>query len=497
MKKKLRLIPLLLAAAIAMSACSGGGSQETSAQTEHSAAAIPVEVMTAEPASISKYLTYVGKVAANDTVDVTSKLSAQAKEVLVDVGDTVKKGQVLLILDDKDLRDQIKTSEAQLKVANAGVQTAKTGLEQVTSGGQTATQKLSLETAVKNAQTGVDNAKISMENAKSSVSTSKIAMDNAQNAFNDTQKKYNDYKTMLDAGVITQSDFDSIELGYNQAKNALEQAQLGYSQTENAYNQAKNAYDTACTALEQAQSSLALFNEKTLQDSKENARNGVASANASRDSVLESLNVLKSNLNYIQVTSPIDGVITKRNVEPTNMVSAGLAPFVVADTSKVTVNVDVSEKIINSINVGQTIGVNINSVYDTPVNGVIKTIDPAAGSNGAFTVKIEIANTDGKLKPGMIAHVSFTEQESDNVFVVPRNTVLEDNETKYVYVIDGVTAVKTPVTTGIDNGENIEISGVQSGDKIVVSGQSYLSDGSSVILAEEEEQETTTAGKEE
>lgn len=464
MKKKYRIIPLLLAAVMSLTACSKTKKTDEEA-TAADVVVTPVEVMKAVPDSINKKLTYVGKVAANDTVKVTSKLSGQVKEVYVNVGDTVKKGQTLLLIDDKDIRDQISTSEAQLRIAEAGVNSARTSLDQVNNGGQTATQKVVLETAVKNAKTNVENSLISMQNS--------------QNSFNDIEKKYNDYKTMLAAGVITQNDFNAIELGYTQAKNALEQTQL--------------AYNTANTALEQAQASLDLYNNKTLEDSAASARNGVNTAEASRDSAAAALEVLKSNLNYIRVTSPIDGVITERNIEPTNMVSSAMSPFVVADTSKVTVDVQVSEKIINLINVGMRIDVNVNSVYDHPVVGVIKTIDPAAGNNGSFVVKIEINNADGKLKPGMVAHVSFTEQESDNVVIVPRNTVIEEDDAYYVFVADGNTAKKVNVTTGIDDGKNIEISGVEFGENIVVSGQNYISDGSAISITEPGEEAVTSS----
>ena len=473
MKKKFRLLPLLIAVMMAFTACGSKNEEESEAEASNSAAVVPVEVMEAVPDSISKSLTYVGKVAANDTVKVTSKLSGQVKEVYVNVGDYVKKGQTLLLIDDKDIRDQIATSEAQLKVVEASVNNAKTSLAQVSGGGQTATQRVTLESAVKNAQINVDNSKISMENA--------------QNAFNDTEKKYNDYKTMLAAGVITQKDFDAVELGYTQAKNAL--------------NQTQNAYNAAMTTLQQAQSSLSLFNEKTIEDSQTNARNGLASAEASRDSTIAALNVLKSNLNYMEVKSPIDGVITERNIEPTNMVSAGVSPFVVADTSKVTVDVEVSERIINTINVGGKINVNINAVYDRPIEGVIKTINPEAGNSGSFTVKIEVDNADGKLKPGMIANVSFVEKSASNVVVVPRSTVIEDKDNKFVYVTDGRKATKKDVVLGVDDGAKVEISGVDFGEQIIVSGQNYVADGGAVTVAKQEEETAAAAaenaGKEE
>ncbi|MBQ9518626.1 MAG: biotin/lipoyl-binding protein, partial [Firmicutes bacterium] len=112
MKKKFKLLPLAVAFMLALTAC--GAKEEDAAQEEtaKAAAVVPVEVMEAAPDSIAKSLTYIGKVAANDTVNVTSKLSGQVKEVYVNVGDTVKKGQTLLRIDDKDIRDQIATSEA-------------------------------------------------------------------------------------------------------------------------------------------------------------------------------------------------------------------------------------------------------------------------------------------------------------------------------------------------------------------------------------------------
>lgn len=462
MKKKLKglIIPFI----IASMALSGCGKKEAA---EEEASLTPVQVQEMSQSSIKKELVYAGQVKANDTVNVTSKLSGQVESVKYDVGDYVNAGDVLFTLDKKDIQDQIKQLEASLKVSDASVSTAQTGLNQVSDGGQIKSSRLSLQSGVDNAQKAVDNTKKSVDNAK-------IQLDNAKSSLDDTQKKYNDNKKLFDAGVIARSDFDSIELGYTQAKNAYEQA-------SNAYEQAKIGYDQAVDAYNTAKESLDIFDKKTTSDNVETAQNGVNTAVASRQSVLTQLEIAKSTLNDTSVKAPISGYITAKNISKTNMVSAQSAPYTIVDMSKVKVNVSVSEKVINLISVGKNVDVVIPTIGDTKLTGVIKTIAPSADSTNTYPVEIEIENSDSAIKAGMFAEIHFVESEADNAFVVPRNTILENDTDKYVYVVENNKAVKKVVETGIDNGENIQIvSGINNGDKVVVSGQDYVVDGEEV-----------------
>lgn len=84
----------------------------------------------------------------------------------------------------------------------------------------------------------------------------------------------------------------------------------------------------------------------------------------------------------------------------------------------------------------------------------------------------------------MMAEVSFTMAASDDTILLPRNAVIEkDNET-YVYVINNGKAKKTAVELGIEAEDTIEIkSGLKKGDNVVTKGQTYLSDGEEVTIA--------------
>lgn len=179
------------------------------------------------------------------------------------------------------------------------------------------------------------------------------------------------------------------------------------------------------------------------------------------------------------------------------MVSAQSAPYTIVDMSKVKVNVSVSEKVINLISVGKSVDVVIPTIGEEKITGTIKTIAPSADSTNTYPVEIEIVNSDSAIKAGMFAEIHFVENQSDNAYVVPRNTILENETDKYVYVIENGKAVKKVVETGIDNGESIQIiSGVNSGDKIVVSGQDYVVDGEEVkIVADDNSNEENSEEK--
>lgn len=478
MKKKLILPMLVLSLTFSsiMAGCSS--SEDAAATTTQSADAnlSAVEVMTLKPDTIERNLTYAGKIDANKTVSVTPKISGRVSEILVNEGDYVTEGQTLFVIDDSDIQDQIASLESQLRVSDAGVSSAEEGLRQV-DGGQAQSARLQLVTAV-------DNAKKSVDTAQEAVNNANISVETAKSSYDDVEKRYNDYTEMYNAGVISRSEYDSVELSYTQAKNAYDQAKIGLTTAQNQLDQAQITYNQAVEALN-------IYDNQTTADNTANAQNSVNSAVASRDSVNTSLQQARDTLADTVVTAPCSGVISSKNIEVTNMVSSGSSPMVITDTSVVTVDVNVSEGLINKIAVGDSVDVVVSSISTEPMTATIKTITGVADATGTYPVEVEIENTDGTLKPGMFASVSFVESKNDNAFVVERNTVLENETEQYVYVLnDDNTVRKVVVETGIDNGEYIELtSGVSDGDKVVVSGQDYLSDGEAVNVVDSSEEE--------
>ena len=478
MKKKL-ILPMLILSLALSSAVTGCSSDEDAVATGTDANVnlSAVEVMELQPDTIEKHLTYAGKIEANKSVSVTPKVSGRVQEIMVDEGDYVQEGQVLFTIDQSDLLDQIATLESQLKISDASVSSAQEGLRQADGGGQVQTARLQLSTAVDNAQKSMDSAQEGVNNANISIQT-------AKSSYDDMANKYEDYKQMYDAGIISKSDFDSIELGYTQAKNGYEQAKIGLTTAQNQLEQAKLGY-------EQAKKSLEIYDEKTAVDNTASAQKGVDTAVASRNSVSVSLQQARDKLADTVVKAPCAGVVSAKNIEVTNMVSAGSNPMTITDTATVKVSVNISETLINSISVGDEVKVAVGSTSDEERVGTIKTITGVVDNTGTYPVEVEVNNTDGVLKPGMFASIRFIASKNSNTYVVERNTVLENETEQYVYIMDGSDKVKKIVVeTGIDNGEYIELlTGVKAGDKVVVSGQDYLSDGEQVNVVDGSKEE--------
>ena len=81
----------------------------------------------------------------------------------------------------------------------------------------------------------------------------------------------------------------------------------------------------------------------------------------------------------------------------------------------------------------------------------------------------------------MFAKVYLNTDRIENTYAVKTEAVKEKDNIKYVFVVNGDTATEKEVATGLDTGSYIEIiSGLTEGDKVIVKGQDYITDGSKI-----------------
>lgn len=145
-KKKwiIAVIALLLAAAVTVSAVfmhkrNGGGSEED----------LGVEVVTVSEQDMSQSISVTGRVASSKTMSVTSDISAKVKTLNVELGDHVKKGDVLLTFDVTEINNQIKTLEKQASLSEKAKAREKAklqrALDQAVADGNEAVKEASAE----------------------------------------------------------------------------------------------------------------------------------------------------------------------------------------------------------------------------------------------------------------------------------------------------------------------------------------------------------------
>ncbi len=433
---------------------------------------------------------------------------------------------------------QIGIDNAQIGLENAqiGLDNAKNSLDGAKLGLDNA------QIGLKNAKISQEAAKLGLENAQIGLDNAKAAKQNVEDSLESATSTYEDMEVLYKAGVISRSEFEKVELSlkqaktaYEQASNALSQAQLGYDQaqltysqtdlgleqaqlahdqakltydkTELAYGQAELVYGQAKLGHEQAQlayeqsklspeqAQLAYEQAKqSLEKTKENksltvgkitdenierAKISLAQAEASRDSVKVQLEIAKDTLNDTAVKSPIDGTISAKTVKVGEFTSPQVAAFTIVNIDKINVETKVSERLVNSLNLGDKVEVLIKSATETPFIGQIISVAPAADQTNMYPIKLELleADSNNKVKPGMFAEVYFVGEKSENTIVVNRDAVLGRKGEEYVFINNNGYAKKVTVLTGIDNGYEIEIlEGVSEGTYVIESGQDYLSD---------------------
>lgn len=198
------------------------------------------------------------------------------------------------------------------------------------------------------------------------------------------------------------------------------------------------------------------------------------------------------------VTSPVDGLVTARYADPGSMTGPAQPLMTLVAIDNVQVEVNVPEDDINKLAPGQQVPVKVAAAGEQPFTGKITGLAPAADARSKmFPVKIAIPNSGHKLKPGMFAEVELVTEIRRSVTRIPLDAVIEKDGRKTVYVVDGEKVREHQVETGVADSKNVEIrSGLRPGDRIVVSGQEFLTDGSRVKVTAETGAGKAAAGRE-
>ena len=199
---------------------------------------------------------------------------------------------------------------------------------------------------------------------------------------------------------------------------------------------------------------------------------------------LEQAETTLKNLNEnTYLTSPISGIVTARNYDNGDMYSGQMPVVTVMQINPVKILINVSESYYSKLIVGMGVDISFDVFPNERFNGKVSLIYPTIDERTrTFSVEIKLPNNNSKVRPGMFARVNIN-YGSENRIVVPDLAVIKQagSGARYVYVYkDGKVSYKQ-IELGQRIGNEYEtISGLNTGDQVVVAGQSKLVDGSSV-----------------
>ena len=283
----------------------------------------------------------------------------------------------------------------------------------------------------------------------------------------------------VDTSSVT-STMSSLRESYNATKTAtekaIENAQIGVEQAQLAVENTEALLEAGAAA------------EQDLTKAKQGlaqAQAGVQQARAQQAASLAQIQASMDQINkqasYGTVTAPCAGTVTAVNVVQGGMASSAQPAVVIAEDSRVKINASVSEDVFAGLHTGDSAGVQIS----VEVKSAKIVSLPAAANQQTNLYDVSVSVPSGTEPAiGAFATVIFYTDRRENTLSVPTDCVLTGNDNeRYLFTVDesGTTAARVTVETGLVGKTNTEItSGLNEGDRVVVKGQSYLSDGSAV-----------------
>lgn len=352
-------------------------------------------------------LTVSGILETNET-DVNVKVGGKILEIMVEEGDTVKKGDIIATVEAENIVAKLEQAKALLGIATTRVEQSKIAYE---------AQKEQSESQIQQATGAYSSAKAQLTKAKKGarpqqLEQAKELVVQAKEAYEYTKATYDRLKKLYDEGVIPQQKIDG-------AKAELEVSKAKYNTAQQQYDLVKEGaqkedISSAEGLVMQAEAMVNLANVTKLQVSAK--EQDMIAAKEQLIQAQAGVNEVMSYLNDSTIKAPVDGTITVKNADNGELVSTGMPVVSIANLKDIWANIKVKESTIADIKIGDTIDVIIpgdnNKVYKGKVTSISSkasyateraTQDKNEKDVVAFTVKIKLENSDLRLKPGMTA----------------------------------------------------------------------------------------------
>jgi multidrug efflux pump subunit AcrA (membrane-fusion protein) len=248
--------------------------------------------------------------------------------------------------------------------------------------------------------------------------------------------------------------------------------------------QTQAAYDTAAKHLE-------LMHNVSREAALKAAQGQLASAEGKYKGA-------NAQLSYSEIRSPIDGVVTDRSLFAGETAAAGAPLLTVMDTSALLAKTHVAQNVAQRMKLGDDASVRVPGVAD-PVPAKVSLISPALDP-GSTTVEVwlRIENKAGALKVGTPVKVSITGRTLAEAWKVPASSILtaQDGSKSVMVVGTDSSAHRKPVTLGIEDGDDVQITGGLSPTDVVITGGAYgLDDGAKVAVGPAADDDKPAAGK--
>jgi RND family efflux transporter MFP subunit len=317
----------------------------------------------------------------------------------------------------------------------------------------------------------VNEAKSQTGEARSSLETSSAQLKEAITAVETSRAQLKDSEAALQRATL---DFQRAEALF-----ATE------SITKPDFDAAKERFDVNKAKFDAAKAQLAVAEAKV-----NTARYQINAAESRVKTTEATVYTASIPLGDAQLRAPLSAVVIERKVEVGQLVSTGTPAFVLADLSSVKAAFGVPDLTLQNFKLGDTLTMTTDAVPGTEFTGHISRISPAADqSSRVFDVEVTIPNSQGLLKPGMIASMNVQEPgATTEIPIVPLTAITRSKSDPNAYAVLVVeeaagkhVARMRNVTLGESYGNSVAVkSGVKPGEIVITTGVTQVADGEEV-----------------
>jgi len=301
---------------------------------------------------------------------------------------------------------------------------------------------------------------------------------------------YDQAQAQYDAStkVNLPAQIQAATLDAQNTQHAMEAAESVYKSRQQLYKSgaiARNLLDQSQVAYVQARSQyeIAQANLKSLQAVGKDQQ--LKSAEGQLKSAEGRYQAAQAQYGYSEIRSPINGVVAERPLFAGETATAGTPLVTVMDTSTLIAKAHIAQSQAQELKLGGPATITAPGV-DKAVSATVSMISPALDA-GSTTVEIwlKIDNRKATLKAGTPVHAVITGRSAARALMIPANAVqTAPDGSKFVMVVgSNGTAQKKPVTLGIGNSEDEQVtSGLTAADNVITAGAYALDPGTKVQI---------------
>ncbi|MCI8634243.1 MAG: efflux RND transporter periplasmic adaptor subunit [Eubacterium sp.] len=457
-----------------------------------------VDTADAVKGTIVSTLDTSGKIASELTRVYASPVDAQVGEIPVALGESVERGDFLLTYDTVSLQKNYDIAQLQAMAEDA------TGNDTLAKSNESARDLAVSSSEIQTIQGQIDALNAEINSLQAQATQNELDTNNNTAASEEVSRlqaetesieaQISALETKKEQGGLTEKEKESLK-NLKEKRKSKRDSLAAKKKTVRSSAELANNMTNIQAQLSQKNSQLSELQSKMAEaeSKKASSESGIlseaAKANISYSQQASRLTLEKSadNLSRAKagVTADFDGIVTEIQASAGTMATEGTPLITLASARDMCVEASVSKYNLADIQIGQTASIEFqDKQYTGSVQKISKIAQQGESGSAMVTVKVHIDNPDDSLILGLDAKVNIDLGTVEDVVTVPVSAVNSDTQGDFIYTVEDGIVVKKYVTTGLSSKEEMEIkSGIEEGEKIIITVDSSIMEGMEVIDA--------------